>query len=193
MPGKLSCAFAFVVMFTVLSTAQAGIILNGSGQAVEVTNVLVAGTYYDVTFGVGSYNTVFGSGPTPVPLPTFEGMQLNALQALTGIRSQLNAASVSLVADALGVTANSIIVPHMHSATTFNGEWTGNGVPLPWGAGSLGGVRSGSTFGPSIRFSFALFTPAAAEVPEPASLTLLAIGCCGLCGLRLRRKLQTSA
>jgi hypothetical protein len=140
------------------------------------------GTTYDVSFGVGSFNQVFGFAPPPVPLPTFVGNISGAQSAIDAIRAQLNLAAVALVADGAGASSMLIAVVYDYDdlSTSFSSFSSGStGVPpLPWGPSQNNEFVS--------VVSNAVFTAASVEVPEPGMLVLFVFGLAGI-GFARRR------
>lgn len=161
---------------------QAGLILNASGHAVAVTGLSVDGLLYDVTFHVGSYDSVYGSSPDPDPLPVFDGNAAGAIVARPLIVNQLNANGVSLVADSTSLlTADAILIPTLHTDTFLNARWTGISPPPPWGMFGILGINRSDTTAFGRKIAFARFKPAS-TAPEPETLLLATLAgllsCC---------------
>lgn len=178
---------AFVLAFAVFSgasLAQAGVITNSSGHATGITGLKIPGGFYDVSFRVGSFDDVFGSGQVPALTPTFAGDDVTPFAAIEAIVAELNTASAPLVADQTGATGNVVFVPYFFEANML-AAITQLSAPLPWTrGGTLTGGRDSSGVG-SFRFAFAVFTPA---IPEPGTLALFGLGLAAF-GVARRKRL----
>lgn len=167
-------------------TAGAAVIVNGSGYATRVTDVVVGTSIYNVTFSVGSFDDVFGVGFPVSPLPLLDGQTIDAETALFDIIDQLNAAGIELLADSSGSTSDVFVIPTLHTSTRVHGVFGAinpnidlPGVDGTWRGRGIQASRTSLGFGVGDVFSFARIE----FVPEPTSLMIM-----GLAGLMMIRR-----
>jgi len=189
-----ACLLVFVA-----TRADAGIISDINGNATQVTDVDVNGINYDVTFSVGSFDDVYGSGFPVSPEPLLNGASTAVVQAVRNeISDQLAGAGITAVSDQSGDPYYVFIVPFIYDSSTstnstFAGQYgsTDDNVIINGSSEWSGGYHSTQRnangistdfFGTSTAFTFARFTPSAVSVsvPEPNTLVLFGIAMVGL-------------
>jgi len=182
-----ACLLAFVA-----ARANAGIIADIYGNAIEVTDVDVNGTNYDVSFKVGSFDDVYGTGFPVSPEPLLNGASTTVVQAVRDeISSQLLGGGFTAVSDASGNPYDFFIVSSNYSMTNSAGHYGTTETAFlgggDWRGGtiSIGRNAEGAPTdftGASTTFTFARFTasPVAVTVPEANSFVLFGIAMAGL-------------
>jgi len=159
------------------AAAVLGTPLTASAAPISVTlnAVTVGSTVFDVTFFqedfVTTFNQVFGPG---CPVLTFT-TSADALSAAAAVLAAGDAVNFDYT-PAAG-RSNSFIIPFACTATDFSWVHGVSDDPVVGVFGPITSLRNSFTRNES---SFAVFTPTnAAAVPEPATLSLLALGLLG--------------
>lgn len=151
-----------------------------------ITDLVILGQHYDVTVTVGKFSELF---PTPgLQLATWGDAEFSsvALQAMTStINAQLGATSADTKFYDVGSDPRYETILHLPQAYDyFNGNPQG-AFQGPCAVLDVGAVLSGSCSIWLVNepLAFAVFTPAAAAVPEPATGWLATCGLLMLAGL----------
>jgi hypothetical protein len=191
-PQKLAAAaLGIAALLLVSGSANAAAILGTTDNVTGVSGLTVDGTIYDVGFAFKSYRDVFG-----VAEPFFSDQAL-ALDAMTTLNDFLESQGVTGV---VGLpTPRGTLILNLATGTLFAGPCFGPGPVCSaevesqlsgtnwhiFDAGFNGGLSIDQTFDFNVQV---IFSPAAASVPEPLSISLFGAGLAGAIAMRRRKR-----
>ena len=188
---------AVACTFAVASTASATAILqvNSSGILTGATGVNVGGTLYDVTLADGTCVALFNNCVTSAFTFKSQAAATVAAQALLdqvfidGPSGNFDSVTNKI----LGCTSTTnclAFIPFVTTGTTFSVVYSANYSGSNTDSVSLTSVFSSQDTTQYNNANFAIFklvAPAASAVPEPSSITLMALALAALAFVRRRK------